>query len=51
MATVALLGTAPQPSGAQVDAALAPHLCRCGTQPRIRRAVLRAAQKMAAAAP
>lgn len=44
LATVALLARQPQPDAAQVDAALAPHLCRCGTQPRIRRAVQRAAK-------
>lgn len=47
MTTVALLATTPAPDAAQVDAALAPHLCRCGTQPRVRRAVQRAAQAMA----
>lgn len=46
MAAVALLRTTPQPDAAQVDAALGAHLCRCGTQPRIRRAVMRAAQKL-----
>lgn len=50
IAAVALLNTTPRPNAAQVDAALAPHLCRCGTQPRIRRAVMRAAQKLAGAA-
>lgn len=49
MASVALLRRIPQPDAAQVDAALAPHLCRCGTQPRIRRAVIRAAKAMAGA--
>ncbi len=43
MATVALLRQVPRPDAAQVDAALAGHLCRCGTQQRIRRAVQRAA--------
>ncbi len=51
MATVALLNTTPQPDAAQVDAALAQQLCRCGTQPRIRRAVWLAVQKMAVVAP
>ena len=50
MATVALLRATPQPDAAQIDAALAPHLCRCGTQPRIRCAVMRAAQRLAGAA-
>ncbi|MBQ0942913.1 (2Fe-2S)-binding protein [Ideonella sp. 4Y16] len=44
MATVALLDATPQPTRQQVEAALAPQLCRCGTQPRIRRAVQRAVQ-------
>jgi isoquinoline 1-oxidoreductase alpha subunit len=43
MATVALLRQVPRPDAAQVDAALAGHLCRCGTQQRIRKAVQRAA--------
>ena len=50
LAAVALLAATPQPDAASVDAALAPHLCRCGTQPRVRRAVLRAA-KAAGGAP
>lgn len=43
LATVALLRRQPRPDAAAVDAALAGHLCRCGTQPRVRRAVARAA--------
>lgn len=43
VATVALLRERPRPSDAEIDAALAGHLCRCGTQQRIRRAVKRAA--------
>jgi isoquinoline 1-oxidoreductase subunit alpha len=42
MSTVALLRLAPKPTPAQVDAALAGNLCRCGTQQRIRAAVARA---------
>ncbi len=41
--TVALLRRLPQPADADIDAALAGHLCRCGTQQRARRAVRRAA--------
>ncbi|HEX2547894.1 MAG TPA: (2Fe-2S)-binding protein [Ramlibacter sp.] len=41
----ALLAREPQPSEAQVRAALDPHLCRCGAHNRIVRAVLRAAAK------
>jgi len=49
MATVALLRATPKPEVRQVDAALALHLCRCGTQPRIRRAVMNAAEKVVGA--
>jgi isoquinoline 1-oxidoreductase alpha subunit len=44
MAAVALLRQHPHPTEAQVDAALAGHLCRCGTQQRVRRAVMQAAR-------
>lgn len=37
----ALLDRTPNPSDEQVRAALAGHLCRCGTHPRILRAVRR----------
>lgn len=47
MAAAALLKRVPRPSDAQIDEALAGHLCRCGTQRRIRAAVHRAAQLMA----
>ena len=43
MGTVALLRVVPRPTDAQIDEALEGHLCRCGTQQRIRRAVHRAA--------
>ena len=43
VSTVALLRRLPQPADADIDAALAGHLCRCGTQQRARRAVRRAA--------
>ena len=39
----ALLTRTPQPSDDEIRAALAPHLCRCGSQPRIVKAVRRAA--------
>ena len=39
----ALLARTPQPSDEEIRAALAPHLCRCGSQPRIVKAVRRAA--------
>ncbi len=47
VACVALLERVPQPTAADMDAALAGHLCRCGTQHRVRRAVLRAAGQLA----
>ncbi|HHB13078.1 MAG TPA: (2Fe-2S)-binding protein [Chromatiales bacterium] len=43
LTTVALLARHPQPTDAQIEAALSSVLCRCGTYPRIRRAVHRAA--------
>jgi len=43
MATVALLRRLRAPGPADIAAALDEHLCRCGTQERIRRAVNRAA--------
>lgn len=47
MAAAALLQRVPRPSDAQIDEALAGHLCRCGTQQRIRAAVHQAAQRLA----
>ena len=44
MSVVALLRSKPKPDDADIDAALAGNLCRCGTQQRIRRAVHRAAE-------
>ena len=38
-----LIATKPRPTDADVDAAFANHVCRCGTYTRIRRAVHRAA--------
>jgi len=46
LATVALLTSNKSPSDADIDAALAGNLCRCGTYNRIRRAVHRAAKDM-----
>ena len=43
MAAVALLAATPRPSDADIDTALAGNLCRCGTYPRIRKAIHRAA--------
>ena len=43
MSAAALLATRPQPTDAEIDDALSGNLCRCGTYPRIRAAVRRAA--------
>jgi aerobic-type carbon monoxide dehydrogenase small subunit (CoxS/CutS family) len=43
MTAAALLSKTPKPSDADIDAAFADTLCRCGTYTRIRRAVQRAA--------
>jgi nicotinate dehydrogenase subunit A len=43
ISAAALLDSNPNPSRAEVAAALEPHLCRCGAHNRIVRAVLRAA--------
>ncbi|MBN2303891.1 MAG: (2Fe-2S)-binding protein, partial [Anaerolineae bacterium] len=50
MAAAALLDTTPAPTDADIDAAMSPILCRCGTYPRIRRAIHRAAELVAAIA-
>lgn len=47
MAAFALLQDTPHPTDAQIDTALAGHLCRCGTQQRVRAAIHRAAAQMA----
>jgi isoquinoline 1-oxidoreductase alpha subunit len=39
LAATALLAQTPQPTEAQIEAALLGHLCRCGTYPRIRAAI------------
>ena len=43
MAAVALLAKTPHPTDADIDAAMT-NICRCGTYPRIRAAIHRAAQ-------
>ena len=43
MSAVALLEKNPNPSDADIDAAMSGNLCRCGTYQRIRRAIHRAA--------
>jgi aerobic-type carbon monoxide dehydrogenase small subunit (CoxS/CutS family) len=44
MSAAALLAKKPNPTDEEVDAVLSANLCRCGTYPRIREAVKRAAQ-------
>ena len=44
MTAAALLSEVPEPTDAEIDAAMGRNLCRCGTYPRIRRAVHRAAR-------
>jgi aerobic-type carbon monoxide dehydrogenase small subunit (CoxS/CutS family) len=47
MSAVALLAEEPNPTDAEMDAAMAGNLCRCGTYLRIRQAIKRAAALMA----
>lgn len=49
MAIAAMLQSSPNPSVAQIDAL--PNICPCGAYPRIRKAILRAAQAMGGAVP
>lgn len=49
MTAAALLAQRPDPSDDDIDHALAGNLCRCGTYPRIRAAIHRAADLAAAA--
>ena len=44
MSAVALLSKNPKPSDADIDTAMAGNICRCGTYPRIRKAIHRAAE-------
>ena len=44
MSAAALLKTNPKPSDADIDAAMSGNICRCGTYPRIRKAIHRAAE-------
>ena len=46
MAASALLESKPNPSDKDIDMAMQGHICRCGTYPRIRKAIKRAAQLM-----
>jgi isoquinoline 1-oxidoreductase alpha subunit len=45
MSACALLKKIPRPSDAEIDAAMSGNICRCGTYPRIRAAIHRAAGK------
>ena len=44
MAAAALLSKNPNPSDADIDTAMSGNICRCGTYPRIRKAIRRAAE-------
>lgn len=46
MAAAALLAATPDPSDAEIVAAMSGNLCRCGTYPKIVRAVRRAAESL-----
>ena len=50
MSATALLANNPQPTDADINAAMAGNICRCGTYPRIRAAIKQAAQGKAGAA-
>lgn len=49
MSAVALLDSNPSPTDADIDNAMSGNICRCGTYPRIRRGIKRAALAIAAA--
>ena len=51
MSAAALLGANPQPSDADIDAAMSGNICRCGTYVRIRAAIHQAAEALAAPKP
>ncbi len=44
MSAAALLANNPNPSDAEIDAAMSGNICRCGTYPRMRAAIHRAAE-------
>lgn len=46
MSAASLIATNPNPSDDEIDMAMSANLCRCGTYPRIRKAVKRAAKMM-----
>jgi aerobic-type carbon monoxide dehydrogenase small subunit (CoxS/CutS family) len=45
---VALLSTNPSPSDDDIDRAMSGNICRCGTYPRMRRGIKRAALAISA---
>jgi isoquinoline 1-oxidoreductase subunit alpha len=47
MASIALLESNPKPTDAEIDAAIT-NICRCGTYPRVRKAIHRAAGRLRA---
>ena len=49
MSAAALLALNPQPTDSDIDTAMNANLCRCGTYPRIRMGIHRAAKVMASA--
>jgi isoquinoline 1-oxidoreductase alpha subunit len=49
MSATALLQATPHPDDADIDAAMAGNICRCGTYVRIREAIKRAASQRKAA--
>ena len=51
MQAASLLAATPLPSDAQIDAAMSGNICRCGTYPRVRKAIHRAAKATGAAQP
>jgi isoquinoline 1-oxidoreductase alpha subunit len=51
MSAAALLGANPQPTDADIDAAMSGNICRCGTYVRIRAAIHQAAASLGAPKP
>jgi isoquinoline 1-oxidoreductase alpha subunit len=45
MQAASLLKETPRPTDGEIDAAMAGNICRCGTYPRIRAAIKRAAER------
>jgi isoquinoline 1-oxidoreductase alpha subunit len=45
MAAMALLRDHPRPSGTQITEAMSGNLCRCGTYPKVARAIRAAARR------